>query len=444
MSTHSARIGRLVEAFGGARDGEFTPGGRPISQLAATFGTPFYLYHGDLIVDQLHRVQAALGETVELFYSVKANPSLGLCRLVASTGLAGAEVASEGELVLANAAGFAPGQTIFAGPGKTDRELAFAIRQRILAINVESLGEIARLALLARSTPAPVGIGLRLNPAKPLPGSQMRMGGGASQFGLDPAELAEAIRLVMSEESLALQGIHVYTATQVFEIEALVSHCQTILETACQVADLAGQPLAMVDLGGGFGIPYHAGMAEFDLAAFGRRLQPLLAGFRAHPRLRACRWIIELGRYLVAEAGIYVTRVIDVKHSWGKIFVITDGGMNHHAAATGNFGQVFRKPFPLANLSQLDSPVGPTVSLAGPCCTPLDSFGAELDLGQPAVGDLIGIFCSGAYGLNASKINFLSHPLPAELLLRQGRWHLLRPAGQPEDVLHGQLLPSIE
>src|ERR671932_1585467 len=436
MLTQIDKAHVLAERFGGERDGEFAPGGVPISRIAEKCGTPFYLYHGEMIVDRVRRVRDAL--EVEVSYSVKANPNLAVCQLIARERQAGAEVASSGELVVARAAGFAPEDIVFAGPGKTDEELGRAVEEGIFAVNVESLNEIDRLAAIAERLGRRIGVGLRINPAAQLMGSQMRMGGTVGQFGLDQADLDEAVRRTLSHPQLILRGIHVYTATQVFEVEPLLEHCRNILEIALDTADKAGQQLEMIDFGGGFGVPYFEKMEEFDLDRFGQGFQQLLKIYRSDPRLEGCRFIFELGRYLVAEAGIYVTRVVDVKQMRGKTFVVTDGGMNHHLTATGNMGQVFRKSYPLLNLTRMSGVPEEGVAVAGPCCTPLDMFGSNIALAEPEVGDLIGVFYSGAYGFSASNLGFLSHPAPAEVLLWGGEAYLLRPPGRPEDVLKDQ------
>lgn len=439
----------LSNRFGGMQAGTFCPGGIPLSRLADAYGTPFYLYHGEMIVDRLHQIRAAVGEDVEILYSIKANPSLAITQILAQAG-AGAEVASGGELVLADAAGFSPSDIVFAGPGKTDSELERAVKLGIFAVNVESLLEIDRLATIADRNDCQVGVGLRINPTRQLLGSQMRMGGLVSQFGLDQADLDEAVRRMLAWPNLIPRGIHVYTATQVFDVDAFLEQCQAVFEIGREVANLTGRPLEMIDFGGGFGVPYFEQTPEFDLDRFGSDFQELIACYQADPLLNKCRFIIELGRYLVAEAGIYVTRVVDVKCSKSKTFLVTDGGMNHHLAATGNLGQVFRKPYPLHNLSRMDVEPGETAAVVGPCCTPLDVFGGEIPLAGTEVGDLIGVFFSGAYGLSASNLHFLSHPTPAEILLWQGDAHLLRSPGTPEDVLNGQhslgefLTPPIE
>src|SRR5918993_209908 len=392
MLTQTDKALDLAERLGGEREGEFAPSGVPISEIAREYGTPFYLYHGETIVERVRRVREALG--TEVSYSVKANPSLGVCQLIAREREAGAEVASSGELAVARAAGFEPEDIVFAGPGKTDDELRRVVEEGIFADNVESLGEIDRLARIAGEMGRKIGVGLRINPAAQLMGSQMRMGGTVGQFGMDQAELDEAVAKTLSHPELILRGVHVYTATQVFEVEPLLEHCRNIFEIALQTASYAGRPLEMIDFGGGFGVPYFEKMSEFDLASFGEGFRELLKTYRADSRLEGCRFLFELGRYLVADAGVYVTR---------RSGVPEEG-----------------------------------VAIAGPCCTPLDMFGSNISLAEPEVGDLIGVFYSGAYGFSASNLGFLSHPAPAEVLLWRGEAHQLRAGGKPEDVLDGQ------
>ena len=436
MLTQKDKALELADRLGGERDGEFAPAGIPVSEIAREHGTPFYLYHGETIVDKVRRVREALG--TEVSYSVKANPSLGVCQLIAREKEAGAEVASSGELAVARAAGFEPEDIVFAGPGKTDDELRRVVEEGIFADNVESLGEIDRLARIAGEMGCEIGVGLRINPEAQLMGSQMRMGGTVGQFGIDQTELEEAVERTLSHPELILRGVHVYTATQVFEVEPLLEHCRNIFEIALQTADYAGRPLEMVDFGGGFGVPYFEKMSEFDLKTFGEGFRELLETYRPDPRLEGCRFLFELGRYLVADSGVYVTRAVDVKQTRGKTFVVTDGGMNHHLTATGNMGQVFRKAYPLLNLTRMSAVPEEGVAVAGPCCTPLDMFGSNIPLADPEVGDLIGVFYSGAYGFSASNLGFLSHPAPAEVLLWEGKAHQLRAGGRPEDVLNGQ------
>ncbi|CAN5738131.1 type III PLP-dependent enzyme [soil metagenome] len=435
MSTQADKARSLAGRFGPCRSGVFDPGGLLITELAERYGTPLYLYSGDLVRQRVRAVQAALGS--DLAYSIKANPSLGVCQLIADEGV-WAEVASGGELAVAMAVGFPPGSTVFAGPGKTDDELERLVACGIHADHVESLAEIDRLAAVAERLGVAAGVGLRINPVAPLLGARMRMGGAATAFGIDEDELPTAVERTLSHAGLQFRGIHVYTATQVFEVAPLLEHCRDVVALALRAADLAGRPLETIDFGGGFGVPYFEGMGEFDLAAFAEGFRQLRAEHATDPRIRDARFLVELGRYLVADAGVYVMRVVDVKRTRGTTFAVTDGGMNHHLTATGNMGQVFRRPYPILNLTRMDMPEDQAITVAGPLCTPLDSFGSGIALPETHVGDLIGVFHSGAYGLTASNVGFLSHPLPAEVLLLGGDAHLLRAAGRAEDALTGQ------
>lgn len=446
MSPQSIQVTKaqtLLERFGGLLNGSFAPDGVPLSQIADSYGTPFYLYHAGMLADRVNRVRDALGEGFEVSFSIKANPSLAVSQVIKEAG-AGAEVASAGELAIVEAAGFDPDDILFAGPAKTDDELRRAVRAGIFAVNVESLGEIDRLAAVAEDEDKEIGVGLRLNPEAQLMSSGMRMGGTVGQFGLDQSDLAEAAARVKKYPQLKLRGIHVYTATQVSEADPLIEHCRNIAELALQAADAAGEPLEMVDFGGGFGVPYFEKDQEFELERFAEGFRETIAPYKRDERLSGARMIFELGRYLVADAGLYVTRAVEVKEVRGKTFVVTDGGMNHHLTATGNMGQVFRKPYPLMNLSRPEAdPEEAEVAVAGPCCTPLDMFGTSLPLAKAEVGDLVGVFYSGAYGYSASNLGFLSHPTPAEMMVRDGEAHLLRPGGSPEDVLaHQSGLPT--
>jgi diaminopimelate decarboxylase len=441
VATQRDKISGLVERFDGARDGAFAPSGRPIEDIAAEVGTPFYLYDGGLVEARARAVLDALG--TDVLYSVKANPSLAIAQILCGVPGLGAEVASSGELAVVLVAGFAPADVLFAGPGKTDAELDRLVAAGILADNVESLTEIARLAAAAERAGTSAGVGLRLNPTAQLLGAQMRMGGTASQFGIGEEDLEAAVARVEAHPSLELRGIHVYTATQVFDPAPLVEHCRNVFELAIRTAELTGRALGFIDFGGGFGIPYFEGLDDFDLGVFGAAFRDLRASYASDSRLEGTRFLFELGRYLVADAGIYVTRVIDVKDTRGTTFVVTDGGMNHHLTATGNMGQVFRKPFPLANLSRLQGGTS-TVTVTGPLCTPLDVFGTKLELVEPRVGDLLGVFYSGAYGYSASNLGFLSHATPAEVLLHDGAVHVLRRGGPHDGVLTGQVgLPEV-
>ncbi len=420
----------------GARSGEeFSLGGIAISAIAERVGTPFFAYAGDALINRLRHVKKVLGPEVELFFSLKANPSLGLSELIAREGI-GAELASIGELRLAQRAGFSPRKAIFAGPGKTDQELREAIEWGLESINVESEGELVRVGQAAARAGKTARVSLRINPAQQVKGAQMRMTGGPTQFGIDEEQLDDLLARHARHPRISLVGIHVYVGSQIADVEALLEHCRQVIELAARVSAHTGTPLETIDFGGGFAVPYFENSPDFDLETFARGFQTIVSEGRQ--RLGNFRPMIELGRYLVAECGLYVTRVIDVKQSRGVSYAVADGGMNHHITATGNFGQVFRKSFPMLVLNRLEHACDSSFSVVGPCCTPLDVLGQKLELPNIARGDLIGVFYSGAYGYSASSLNFLSHPTPAEALVLEGELHVLREAGEADHVLLGQ------
>lgn len=425
----------LARLLGASSGEEFALGGIAISAIAERVGTPFFAYSGDALIARLRRVKKVLGPEVELFFSLKANPSLGLSQLVAREGI-GAELASIGELRLAQRAGFSARKAIFAGPGKTDQELREAIEWGLESINVESEGELVRVGQAAARAGKTARVSLRINPAQQVKGAQMRMTGGPTQFGIDEEQLEDLLGRHGRNERIALVGIHVYVGSQIADVEALLEHCRQVIELAARVAAHTGNPLETIDFGGGFAVPYFEGAPDFDLEAFARGFQVIVNEGRQ--RLGPFRPMIELGRYLVAECGVYVTRVLDVKRSRGVAFAVADGGMNHHITATGNFGQVFRKPYPMLVLNRLRQVCDASLTVVGPCCTPLDVLGQKIELPSTSPGDLIGVFYSGAYGYSASSLNFLSHPTPAEVLVLDGEMHVLREGGAADQLLAGQ------
>lgn len=438
MNSQQSKVENLSALLGHVDGSEFVFGSIPMSELLQETSTPVFAYNGDVAANQVKRVLNALGSETNLVFSIKSNPSLGLCQVIAGQGI-GCEVASIGELILAQKAGFPSDETLFIGPGKTDDELEMAIELNIEAIIAESIGEIERIGAIATRLGKRVRVGVRVNILAQVKGYGMRMGGGAQQFGVDEEKLPELVEKFKDDPFVNLVGLHVYAGSQQFDIEALMTHCNNVVDLGLRMADLLGRPLEMIDLGGGFGVPYFEKDVEFDLDAFSVEFQSIVDRCRTDSRLATARVVIELGRYLAAECGLYITRVIDVKTSRDKTFIVTDGGMNHHVAATGNFGQVFRKPYPITVLNRMDESPDHEVSVVGPNCTPLDIFAQSVELAEIKVGDLIGVFYSGAYGYSASSLGFLSHPTPAEVMVMGGKLQMLRAPGRVDTVLDGQM-----
>jgi diaminopimelate decarboxylase len=358
-------------------------------------------------------LRGLLPRDVKLHYAVKANPMPALvCHMAGLVD--GLDVASGGELRIALDAGMNPGAISFAGPGKSEGELYQAVAAGIL-VNVESFRELPVLVEAGRRLGLPARVAVRVNPDFELKGSGMRMGGGPRQFGVDaeevPALLAEIRRL-----HLPFEGFHIYSGSQNLRSEAVCEAQARAVDLALALARDAGLPIHGLNVGGGFGIPYFPGENRLDLAPIGANLDLLQARVRMeHP---GADLVVELGRYLVGEAGIYVCRVVDRKVSRGLVHLVTDGGLHHHLAASGNFGQVIRKNYPVAigNRMAADAP-REIASVVGPLCTPLDLLAERMELPVAQPGDLVVVFQSGAYGLTASPREFLSHPPPVEVLV---------------------------
>ena len=420
--------GLVGRNFGAARD-ELLVGGVPITEIVAGFGTPLFVYSADVVDRTWALLRRTFPPRFRVSYSVKANPNVALVKRFVSNGC-GLEAASSGEIAVARAAGCPSEEILFAGPGKTDAELEHALRERIGEIHVESLNEAMRISMIAGRLGLKAPVALRVNPVADAQGGAMRMGGKPAPFGIDEEQLGEVVDKVMSDPALDLRGLHLFAGTQILNHEVLLRQYRKGIELARAVAQQVSRPLATLDFGGGLGIPYFPAERQLDMGALQVGLRGLVEEAEDDPALRDTSFVIEPGRYLVGEAGIYVTRVVDVKVSRGKTFVIVDGGMNHHLAASGNLGQVIKRSFPIAILNKIGRGGGEPTEVVGPLCTPLDTLGRDVHLPAAEVNDLVGIFQSGAYGLTASPIHFLSHPTPAEVLVDNGRTQEIRARGE--------------
>ena len=388
-------------------------GGIPLTQLAARVGqTPFYAYDRRLLDERAALLRRALPAAVELHYAVKANPMPALVQHLAGR-VNGLDVASLGELKVALDAGMDPAQISFAGPGKRPLELAAAIAAGV-TVNLESARELETVARLGREQGQIPRVAVRVNPDFELKASGMKMGGGSKPFGVD-AEQTPALLRRIGERGLDFQGFHLFTGSQNLRPAAIVEAQDRTFELALRLAVDAPEPVRVLNIGGGFGIPYFPGDTPLDLAPIAANLERWLPVVKE--RLPEARVVLELGRYLVGEAGIYVAEVVDRKVSRGHTFLIANGGLHHHLAASGNFGQVVRKNYLVVVGNQVVGTEREVVTVVGPLCTPLDILAERMELAKADVGDLIVVFQSGAYGLTASPTGFLSHPACAEVLV---------------------------
>lgn len=436
----SSLAAKLVEHFS-VRGSELQVGGVAVSTLAKTYGTPLFVYDRAILDKKFNMLRDALPPAFEIYYSVKANPNPAIARHFVSRGC-GLEIASEGELLLAQAAGCSPDRIVFAGPGKSDKELEAAIARRIGEIHVESQNEALRIARICQATGNTIRLAVRVNPTGDAQGGAMRMGGKPAPFGIDEEKVLEVVEYIRSQPALEFSGIHMFSGTQILDHAVLVNQYRKCVEIARRLSREFRQPLRTVDFGGGLGVPYFEGDRELDLSALKVELAALWDELRMDADFRGTRFLVEPGRFLVAEAGVYISTIRDIKESRGKTFIIVDGGMHHHLAASGNLGQTIKRNYPLLMLQRVGQTEELTADVVGPLCTPLDTVGRSVTLAKSEIGELVGIFQSGAYARTASPLGFLSHPTPAEVWVDDGEHQLIRKAGAASDVLLGTVLPS--
>ncbi len=387
-------------------------GGMAITRLAQRVGrTPFYAYDRQHITQRVALLRQTLPGDIALHYAIKANPMPAVVQHLARL-VDGLDIASSGELRVALDTSMPSQHMSFAGPGKSNAEISQAIAAGI-TINLESEAELERVARTARESDLEARVAVRVNPDFELKSSAMKMGGGPKPFGVDADRVPAMLRQI-SLHGLSFQGFHIFSGSQNLKAEAITEAQEKTFELAYQLAVNAPEPITL-NIGGGFGIPYFPGDIPLDIGRVGENLERLMDQMRA--RLPGTQVVIELGRYLVGEAGVYVCRVVDRKLSRGQVFLVTDGGLHHHLAASGNFGQVLRKNYPVLIGNKVQGKEREIASVVGPLCTPLDLLADKMEMAKAEVGDLVVVLQSGAYGLSASPTQFLSHPPPLEVLV---------------------------
>ncbi len=418
-------------------------GGVDPEELARRFGTPLYVYDLSVIDRQVEALRAILPAVAELAYAVKANPALAVVAHLGRLGL-GADVASGGELATALRAGIAPDRIVMTGPGKRVDELEAAVEAGIRAVTVESPGELARLEAIAMRAGRRVPVMLRSAVTEDARLERVRLVGddGAGKFGMDAAGLTDSARRAATSPWLELLGLHAFGASNVLDAGALVSHVGATVRAARDLARLTGTRVGIVDAGGGLGIPYKPHEESLDLVRLGQGLTTITDAWPDDPLLADARLLLEPGRFLVGQAGAYLARVVDRKSMDGSIVVILDGGV-HHLLRPALVGQEHRIRL-VSGSGDASGAVRPgPVTVAGPLCSGLDVFSQHAVMVTPDVGDLLAILDVGAYGFTESMPLFLSHPIPAEVAVRDGRSTLIRPRQEPGDWLDRQVLADL-
>lgn len=388
-------------------------GGMPLTRLAQQIGqTPFYAYDRQKITERIALLRKHLPEEIHLHYAMKANPMPAVIQHMAHL-VEGIDVASVGEMRAALDTIMPAERISFAGPGKKAHELSCAIAAGIV-LNMESEQEMELIAAIGKDLNIQPNVAVRVNPDFELKSSGMRMGGGPQQFGVDAERVPEML-IRIGKLDLNFMGFHIFSGSQNLKHDSIQETHEKTFQLGIQLAQNAPSPVKSLNIGGGFGIPYFPGEKTLDIAAIGDNLKRLLPEIKE--KLPKAQIVIELGRYMVAEAGVYVCRVLERKQSRGQTFLVTDGGLHHQLAASGNFGQVIRKNYPVTIGNNVQSNEQEIVSIVGPLCTPLDLLGDKMELPKADVNDLVVIMQSGAYGLTASPTAFLGHPVAAEVLV---------------------------
>ena len=395
------------------QNGELSIGGHKASDLVGAAGrTPLFVYSRAHLDARMQQLRAVLPEQIGVNYAVKANPHPEVVSHMAPL-VDGFDIASSGEWSLLKDAGIDAGRVSFAGPGKRDDELEVAIAAGV-TLNCESEGEASRALAIGQRIGKVPRIAIRVNPDFELKGSGMKMGGGAKPFGVDAERVPELARLLISEGA-EWRGLHIFTGSQALSADAIIEAQSNVLNLAAKLTGEIGTQLPKINMGGGFGIPYFPGDEPVDLAAIGEALHGLLAA--SHDRFTNTELCLELGRYLVGEAGVYLCRVIDKKVSHGSTYLVTDGGLHHQLAASGNFGTVVRRNYPVAIATRFDAEPSEVVNVVGCLCTPLDRLADAALMPEADVGDIVAVFCAGAYGASASPAAFLGHGPAAETIV---------------------------
>lgn len=384
-----------------------------LTRLAQRVGsTPFYAYDRQKITERIGLLRQYLPPGILLHYAMKANPMPAVVQHLARL-VDGIDVASMGEMKVALDTTISPTKISFAGPGKKSHELSSAIASGVI-LNIESEQEMELIAQIGGLLGIAPKLAIRVNPDFELKSSGMKMSGGPKPFGVDaervPSMLARSHKL-----GINFIGFHIFSGSQNLNAEAIKESHEKTVQLAIRLAEYAPAPVQLLNIGGGFGIPYFPGERALNLLTIGENLQRILP--EVERQLPESRIAIELGRYIVAEAGIYVCRVLERKISRGQVFLMTDGGLHHHLAASGNLGQIIRKNYPVIVGNRVQGTKREVVSVVGPLCTPLDILADQMQMAEASVGDLVVVLQSGAYGLTASPVTFLNHPIPVEILV---------------------------
>lgn len=406
-----------------------------IKECVNKYPTPIYLYDQEKIEINFKKLKDAVFPQAEIFYSMKANPLLGICQMLRNNG-SGIEVASKGEMYVALQAGFAPENIVFTSPGKTMEDIKYAIDKRIKLINVESFEEAELVNEIAATQNQCMAIALRINPQVVFSNAKIKMSGVASQFGIEESSISqEFINAIFALKNVTLMGIQVYMGTDILLASDIIHNTEYIINLAIRMEDEFHLKFKYLNMGGGFGIPYFGKETSLDMDELKNAMEKLYEKY--NERLQGMELIFESGRYIMAEAGVYVTKVLYRKKSKGQKYLVCDGGSNFHAASAF-LGRFVRSNFSMYVLGRNEDETEET-NITGPLCTPTDVIGQNVMVSSKAQpGDYVVVNKSGAYGLTHSPCLFLGHEMPIEVMHNNGTYMVLRERELVSNILTNQ------
>jgi len=410
---------------------------KELLQITEERKTPFYVYDKEVIAEYYNRIMNAFGSGIEIYYSIKSNSNIQIASLLQKLG-AGIEVASAGELMLAEKSGFNCKNTIFSGPGKTHEELREAIKARLLCIMIDSIEELETIQTISAEYGIVCDVGFRVNPNASSPKFAALKMGGEKQFGIDEEIIGNAIERLPFMPNINLMGIQIYLGTQILEHEEFLNYCRTVQECIKRLYEKYSLPFKILDIGGGMGISYVDLKKELNLQNISAELKQII--FEYHELFPDCKVIVESGRFLLAMSGYYITKILYKKQNKGITYLVTDGGMNHCCNATYR-GKLLRNNFPLSilgkpNADEIETEI---VNIVGPLCTPDDLLGNKVSLPIAEIGDYVCVHRMGAYGYSFSPLHFLGHDTPEEILLCKSAYKIIRNRGKKEELLLNQI-----
>jgi diaminopimelate decarboxylase len=406
-----------------------------LTHIAKQYGTPTYVYSGESLEQQYFKLKASLPKEFEVLYSMKSNPSVGVCQLLLNAG-SGVEVASSGELYTALYAGFKPENIAFAGPGKTYEELEYAITTDVYCISVESVHEAALINEIGINKSKKVNIALRINPDFNFSSANLKMAGVSSQFGIDSTLLPTVIKSVKKMTNVSIIGIHIYNGSLVMDSNEIVSNMKSIFKLSSELSKKYEINLQFLNLGGGFGINYQECESPLDMDFIKQGLSDVWNTY--NESFSKTRVVVESGRYLTGNCGVFLTKILYKKECKGKTYLVCDSGYTQHPSTTilERYG-IQRFPISVLGKDSLDESLLEKVTIAGPSCTPVDIVGRDILLNKSEPEDILMITKCGAYGMTYNPLLFLSHPIPLELLYYKKKIHVLRDRGEPKDFIVG-------